>query len=92
MARLALLPMSTFYGQLRALTDMRREVGSYRFRVKFQMRRQLLEILEKRFIRLYVGELSHVIKRSFIELSLVDKQFDRVNGDHSIREENWQKW
>jgi len=52
---------------------------------------QLLEILEKRFIRLYVGDLFHVIKRSFIELSLVDKQFDIVDGDHGIREEDWQQ-
>ena len=68
---------------------MRREVVSYCFCVKFQTRRQLLEILEKRFIRLYVGELTHVIKRSFIESSLVDKQFDRIDGDHGIREEDW---
>ena len=66
-------------------------VGSYRSYVKFQMGGQLLEIFKERFIRLYVGEFSYVIKRSFIELSLVDEQFDRVNGDHGIREENWQK-
>ena len=74
---------------IREQSHIRRGVSSYCFSVKFQVGGQLFEILEKRFIRLYVGELYHVIKCSFIELSPVDKQFDRVNGDYSICEEDW---